>query len=170
MEVHTTQAQSSSRPEPPRSKAASECAPHCPVGRSPHGRRQPLYPKSSLPQATLPLCGHTSWSRPQRGDSRLGALLLCVWEVARPQGLWAGHSRAGRRTGVSGGKLRPENYPHFPGPPPRTRRQHTQIWVKVTGNLPVTRKDPKPSRAETQTNHKALEHQAKPHVWVLARS
>lgn len=40
-----------------------------------------------------------------------------------------------------------------------------QIWVKVKDNLPLTQEDPKPSRAETQTNHKALERQAKPQIW-----
>lgn len=40
-----------------------------------------------------------------------------------------------------------------------------QIWVKVKDNLPLTQEDLKPSRAETQTNHKALEHQAKPQIW-----
>lgn len=40
-----------------------------------------------------------------------------------------------------------------------------QIWVKVKDNLPLTQEDLKPSRAETQTNHKALERQAKPQIW-----
>lgn len=60
------------------------------------------------------------------------------------------------------GRARPENGPALPGAAPRTGRWPMPIWVKVKDDLALTRGDPKPCRAETQTRRRARGRQAEP--------
>lgn len=60
------------------------------------------------------------------------------------------------------GRARPENGPALPGAAPRTGRWPMPIWVKVKDDLALTREDPKPCRAETQTRRRARGRQAEP--------